>query len=220
MMMARLPFCPQGAPTLFPTALPSFTPIPTATPLPSITPFPSFTPLPTVEDTDESPSADPPGSPTDAPGAPTVPVSGSPVATPPGTTRILVESQLEYRFFDNVTPRQPTQEETDGLMVETTRFYTDILTQAYPNLDSFDATLVSVDFNAGNDLPVLIDFDANAFFTDGTTIPTAAEVFSVLEDANYETYIQEYVWNSAPVGTSIFFETQEVAYNARVTNVR
>lgn len=242
MMMARLPFCPQEAPTFFPTALPSFTPIPTSTPLPSITPFPSFTPFPTEDDGSGPGPADgptiAPGSPTPAPnggtpgtpgtpgpGTPATPTainpgSGVPVAIPDGTTRILVESTLEYRLFDTATPRQPTQEEIDGVLAETTRFYTDLLTTEYQgsnfNFDSFEAKLVSSDFNAGNNLPIKIDFDANAFFT-GENAPTPAEVFAVLEGADYQNYITNYVWMSQPQGT-IFFETQEVAYNARVSS--
>lgn len=229
MMRGRLPYCPASAPTLFPTTLPSFTPIPTATPLPSITPFPSFTPFPTGEDDGMGPSepgqspdsGDGPGGTPTVPGAPTVPgegpTGGAPVAIPPGTTRILVESRLEYRLFDTATPRAPTQEEIDGVIAETNRFYTDILSAAYPNLDSFEAIFVEDSFNAGNDLPIRIDFDANAFFTDGTDIPSAQDVFAVLEGADYQNYITNYVWNSEPVGSTIFFETQEVAYEARVT---
>lgn len=174
MMMGRLPFCPLDAPTFFPTTLPSFTPIPTWTPLPSITPFPSFTPFPSLDGEGGPggptvPGAPSPGGPGGTPGAPVVlnPGSGVPVAVPDGTTRILVESTLEFRFFDGVTAREPTQEEIDGLMVETTRFYTDILSAAFPNLESFQAVFVESQFNAANDLPVLIDFDANSFIFSG-----------------------------------------------------
>ncbi|CAB9513377.1 expressed unknown protein [Seminavis robusta] len=235
MMMARLPYCPDSAPTFFPTALPSFTPIPTATPLPSITPFPSFTPLPTEDEGPTGPTAPEtpttPGAPTTAPdpNSPTAPDGPTvapaptpvpaPIAIPPGTERILVESRLEFGFFDGVTAREPTQEEIDGLMVQTTAFYDQLLRAQFPNLDSFEAVFVPpAEFNAGNNLPVLINFDANAFFQTGTTVPSAAEVFAVLEGANYQDYITMYVWNSEPVGAgNIFFETQEVAYNARVS---
>lgn len=188
-MAARLPFCPPDAPTFFPTALPSFTPIPTFTPLPSITPFPSFTPFPTVDgdgpDGPDGPDTPAPATPEPeaptVPGAPSVapataeppvavdPDAGAPVAVPPGTQRILVESTMDFGFFDTATPRAPTQEEIDGLMAATTQFYTDLLTPVYPNLESFEAVPVLDTFTAGQALPVRIDFDANAFFTDGKT---------------------------------------------------
>jgi len=46
----ELPFCPADAPTIFPTALPSFTPLPTVTPFPSVTPFPTTVGSETIAD--------------------------------------------------------------------------------------------------------------------------------------------------------------------------
>ena len=190
MMKGRLPYCPPDF-TFFPTLLPSFTPFPTSTPLPSVTPFPSYTPFPTDDGIPPNgPGPSPAGSPgpgvpaglttapgpgtTTAPGAPgsTAPPGGStggaPVAIPPGTERILVESTLQYGFFAGTEVREPTQAELDGLMEQTTNFYTELLRAAYPNLASFEATLVSSRFDAANtDLPIFIEFDANAFFTQG-----------------------------------------------------
>ena len=250
-----LPFCPADQPTFFPTALPSFTPFPTATPLPTVTPFPSVTPFPTT---------DAEGGPT-APGTPSAPVTppttatlapsnpgdtiapttagggGAPVVTPGGTVRVLVESILEYGFFPEVTLREPTEEEYNGLMVETTNFYTQALRAAFPNLQSFEAVRVADEFRPTNtDRPVQVDFDAISTFTEGTTIPTAAEVFEVMEDLDYMSksvstcnqnlaqfalaqktfflhadYITSFVWTAQPTD-GIFSDTQRAAYAARV----
>ena len=179
-----LPFCPADQPTFFPTALPSFTPFPTATPLPTVTPFPSVTPFPT----------------TDAEGGPTAPVTPPATATlapsNPGDTiaptravvdgQVLVESILEYGFFPEVTLREPTEEEYNGLMAVTTDFYTQALRAAFPNLQSFEAVRVADEFRPTNtDRPVQVDFDAFTTFTPGTTVPTSAEVFEVMEDLDY-----------------------------------
>jgi hypothetical protein len=179
-----LPWCPTFAPTFLPslTLFPSDTWWPTWTPLPTVTPFPSFTPFPTgdffpdpenpiepVPPIPENPIEPEPENPIEPePENPIEPGTGAPVETPPGTERILVESTLEYGFFDGVEIREPTQEELDGLMDSTSQFYEELLRAAYPNLDSFEAVLVSSSFDAANtDLPVFIEFDANAFFTEG-----------------------------------------------------
>jgi len=129
-----------------------------------------------------------PGAPTVTPGAPTVSPgeTGGP-PTPPGTERRIVESTLEYGFFAGTQVRQPTEEEYNGLMAETTRFYTDVMKAAYPNLESFVAFRVDDEFRPANtDLPIFVDFDAYAFFQEGTTIPTEEEVFATLQAADYE----------------------------------
>jgi len=113
---------------------------------------------------------------------------GAPVNIPPGTMRILVKSALQYGFFDTATLREPTQAELDGIMAKTTEFYETILRQRYPNLDSFQAVFISTatDLTMAMGTPVRIDFDANAFFTDGTTIPSPNDVFNVLDQADYQ----------------------------------
>lgn len=138
-----------------------------------------------------APGAGPPGStvaPTtaagSAPGA-APPGAGAPVAIPPGTDRVLVESNLAFGFFAGTNIREPTQEELDGLMAATSMFYTDVLTAAYPNLDSFEAKLITSDFRQGDAMPIFIEFDANAFFPTGTA-PSAGEVFAAMEAADYE----------------------------------
>ena len=121
---------------------------------------------------------------------------GAPVDIPEGTERVFVESLLGFGFFDPIT-RAPTQEEIDGLLVETTRFYTEALRAAYPNLNSFEATFVATNtdltMQAADQTPVIVDFDANAFFDEGTTIPSAAEVFEVLEAANYQSELASFI---------------------------
>ena len=65
---------------------------------------------------------------------------------------------------------------------------------------------------------VTVNFDANAFFTEGTAIPSEQEVLQVLQDADYGEYIGSYVWNAEPAETdpNRFFDTMEVQYMARI----
>lgn len=113
------------------------------------------------------------------------------VSVPDGTTRVLVESSLGYGFFDGISAREPTEEEIAGIMLQTTNFYTDSLKASFPNLDSFEATFISSDTDlTAATTPVIIDFDANAFFTEGTSIPTSSELFAVLEVADYNSKLR------------------------------
>jgi enterochelin esterase-like enzyme len=75
---------------------------------------------------------------------------------------------MEYGFFPEATPRNPTQAEIDGVIDQTSRFYEQILKARFPNLMSFRAVFIPPSaFTPGNRLPVLLNFDANAFFTEG-----------------------------------------------------
>ena len=64
--------------------------------------------------------------------------------------------------------RQPTAEELEGLMVATSDFYEDVVRAQFPTLIGFQATYVIDEFRPENtDLPIFIEFDANAFFPEG-----------------------------------------------------
>jgi hypothetical protein len=88
---------------------------------------------------------------------------------------------LSYRFFPEISPRAPTGEEIDGVVLETTRFYTDILFQAFQNFDTFEATVLGVEFLPNNYFPVIINFKAIALFSPGKIL--------VLTCKNYECII-------------------------------
>lgn len=59
--------------------------------------------------------------------------------------------------------------------------------------DSFEATYVDAfydpiagyDPNDGKKYPVTLEFDANAFFKEGSDIPSKEELFQVMQNANY-----------------------------------
>lgn len=219
----NLPWCPIT--TEIPTFFPSVTPLPTETPLPTSTPFPSFTPFPTEDLTIPTtrPTISSRPSVSNAPSPATQTVAPSPVASlvttsPDGTVTRTVESRLAYGFFAGTNVRQPTQAEIDGLLVETNRFFSDYLPTVYPGVFStFSSDNTDVTFDANANFPVNLDFDANVVFqgTDASA-PTAGEVFASMQAADLQNYIQNYVWNSEPRGTSLFFDTQRSEYGARV----
>ena len=163
---------PNVPPTMAPTG---------ATAAPSVTP--GATAAPSVSPGGDTPVAEPTIAPTvvpEATAAPSVtpgataapsvtPGEGTPIEQPPNTQRVLVESQLEFGFFEEL--REPTQEEIDGVLAQTSAYYTELLRETYPDLVSFQASFVNSAFDANaadaDEYPVLIEFDANAFFPEG-----------------------------------------------------
>ena len=148
------------------------------------------------------------------------PTQQRPTIIPPeGTTGVLVESNLQYRFFDDemaVPLRMPLQEEIDGLILQTNRFYLDSLRQNYTNLVDVQLDVLEWTYEENRTFPVFIDFDANVFFLDDTTIPPAADLLRVMQvGQDYEIYIMDYVWMSEPAD-SIFREVNEVLFKASV----
>jgi hypothetical protein len=92
---------------------------------------------------------------------------GAPVAIPPGTERILVQSTLSFGLFPEATPRELTPEEIAGLMMRTSKWYYDNLKPTFPTLQSGETVFLSQAFDASAEYPIMIDFDANGFFTEG-----------------------------------------------------
>ena len=68
-------------------------------------------------------------------------------------------------------------------------------------------------YTAEAELPVVLNFDSNIVFAPGTAIPARDAVLRLMEGADYESYIMNYVWMSDPEGT-IFFEVQQAVFTA------
>jgi hypothetical protein len=134
----HLPICPAGAVRMT---------IPTISPLDLPTPANATTP-----------TVAPPGG---------APAEGAPVDIPPGTERILVQSTLSFGLFPENTPREATPEEIAGLMTRTSKWLYDELKPTFPTLQSGMAVFLNQEFDAGAEFPIMIDFDANGFFTEG-----------------------------------------------------
>lgn len=63
--------------------------------------------------------------------------------------------------------------------------------------------------------PVVVYFNSIVSFNDGATLPTEEELLELMFIADYENYIQNYVWNGAlQLGEDIFFEVQSVHFSA------
>jgi len=101
----------------------------------------------------------------------------------------------------------------NGLFTQTEMFYTDLLMATYPTLTGFTMTNIVETFDAAANLPVIYDFDAEVTFSGGdATSPTVAEIFTVMDNADLQTYIMSYVWNADPQGSSLFMDTQRTSF--------
>jgi hypothetical protein len=82
-------------------------------------------------------------------------------------------------------------------------------------------TNIAQTFSPTTSLPVILDYDLLATFsTNDATTPTVASIFSVMSLANMKTYIEQFVWQSQPLRTSLFFDTQRTSFAARGAAVR
>ena len=52
-----------------------------------------------------------------------------------------------------------------------------------------------------------MNFNAIVFFNAGTALPSENDIVTALVAADYDAYVSNYVRNSQPIGTSIFFDT-------------
>jgi len=130
-------------------------------------------------------------------------------------------SFLEYGFFAGVTPREPTDEELAGLYEETNRFFTEVFEAEYGDdfvgFEAADNVATFLGVNA--EYPVNIDFNAVATFAEGVApLPTRDEIFTVMQNSDLNDYIQSFVWEADPPMSGLFYDTQRVRYDARISS--
>ena len=78
-------------------------------------------------------------------------------------------------------------------------FYTDILSNAFDNFETFTATEDSTTSNvAGTFTLSMVSYSATSTFTDGTDIPTQDEVDNAIQAADLNNFIQNYIPNATP----------------------
>jgi hypothetical protein len=71
-------------------------------------------------------------------------------------------------------------------------------------------------YNETSETPITVDFDAIVnFLPTAAALPGVRDFLMDMEAADYEDYIQNYVWNSEPFQTSIFFDTMRVVFRAK-----
>lgn len=150
-------------------------------------------------------------------------VSSAPTSVRGTTVIRVIDAIISYAPLFNRRIGPPTQDEYDGVIAQTDRFYSDIMSTFFSStfrsvaitleLPIFDATQVptsSTDIKYPNTILIQLSYT----FTDKTDrgfLPDAETVLAVMDDANYQAYVQSYVWASLPE-TSLFRGTNQVSY--------
>ena len=77
---------------------------------------------------------------------------------------LLVESHLDFGFFSDVEPKEPTLEEVKALVTRASEWYDDKMRQALPKLTRFYLEYVDHVYCPEEENRVQVDFDAYAVF--------------------------------------------------------
>ena len=121
---------------------------------------------------------------------------------PPPTFRIV------FGFFDGQA-REPTLAEVESLICETNLYFQNRLQQSTGDY-SLMAYAQHIDWVFSPDCPgpVTVTFELVGIFGDGQQVPSNY-IFQTLKlgDEDMRDYLQNYVWESPPVGTNVFSST-------------
>jgi hypothetical protein len=204
------------APTIAPTS-PIETSAPTTAPATSApTSSPVIGPV-TAAPTTAAPSILPSDAPSNAP------INLSPTATPVQTVRV---TDYYISFVAPDATREPTQDEYDEMLRRITAYFKDTFTGIYatdPNTEFLDV-VSSNDFSlygAAAGIPearfnIYMNFDFSDFtYTEGSVVPTNAEIFQIMKDAITQDFIIQVV--RTYTGTP-FESTNEVFFAASEFN--
>lgn len=138
---------------------------------------------------------------------------------PPSTDQIVVRATIQYGFLDDIAiNRKPTQEEESGLEFQTSLFFNQLFREHF-NDESFKQLTTSINdvsLVTGDDYPVIVSFELVAHFHNAADVPEVEELYEVMGDANFEEYIEFYVWSAVASADSLFFDTQRVVFQAVV----
>ena len=131
----------------------------------------------------------------------------------------LIRRRLREYWIAYVVPflvADPTQEELDGLVMVTEQFWDDYFRDLYAGSDTeyygIEIDVEQTLFGAG--IPderynYLIDFNTTVLFNIDTVAPTVNEIFTTMANANFQSYILDYV-RTQPA----FISTNRVEFSA------
>lgn len=125
-----------------------------------------------------------------------------------------VESTLVFDFFPG-SGRRPTNREIGNLIDQTESFYYDTLQQnpiTRNEVSEFVINNVAAEYAPdGNTDLFILYFDGNAVVP-FNSILRSDDISRIMADANYNTYIRNYAWQSAPVPSNEFYQTNAVSF--------
>lgn len=129
-------------------------------------------------------------------------------------TNLSFSAQLDITFFEG-QGKAPTDLEIEALIHETELFFSDLFLSVPPTnsvFESFSITNVVPTYNEEEDADHFqVIFDATLVVAAGSSI-TMDTVANVVDQANYDEYISDYVWMSEPFRRNEFYQTHSVSF--------
>jgi len=143
-----------------------------------------------------------------------------PTATdaPDDTNAIIVHASILYGFLeDQFIRRSPNSNEEESIRYQTSLFFNKLFRREFgTSFTTAAITIQDVTLVQDDELPIIINYKIDAKFKKSTSIPSSDDLFQVLESADFESYIEFYVWNADSAANNMFFDTQEVVFQATI----
>lgn len=127
---------------------------------------------------------------------------------------VKVPATMLHSYFPNMASR-PSKENYETLEMVTNLFFIEALTKAYANNTGTDFTMAATEIEASfydesAPEPLVVDY-ATTVFAEGSPLQQD-EVFTILQSADYETYIMDYLWKEGEPWNNV----NGVMYVARI----
>ena len=119
--------------------------------------------------------------------------------------KIYMDALLEIEFFEGMG-REPTQGEIKALERKTEDWLKDLFASDTSSA-SFQIQKVNPTYDAANQDHWSVTFSA---FVKGGDELTKQEIANIINEADYEAYITDYIWKTSPEMDNEFYQTHEV----------
>jgi len=144
----------------------------------------------------------------------------TPAATPAPapTNELVLRANILYGFLpDQVIDSKPTSVEEEGIIYQTSLFFNKLFRQEFSkSFKKATTTIREVTLVEGDALPIVISYEMLVIFNDVDSVPSTGDLYQVLESADFQNYIEFYVWNAEPKNGGMFFDTQQVIFQTLV----
>jgi hypothetical protein len=144
-------------------------------------------------------------------------VTAMPSAAPtptPVPSQVVVRASILYGFLEEIViSRTPNQTEQNGILFQTSLFFNKMFRESFPNsFKRANGSIMDVELLGGNTLPIGVTYEFVVEFKEGAFVPSSDALYAVMAAADFETYIEFYVWNANQSADSMFFDTQHVLF--------
>lgn len=122
----------------------------------------------------------------------------------------LVYFNVKLDFFDGLG-REPEDEEVENMVCQINSFVADSITEltSDPKVVSY-ATNIDWEYKPSERLPFTVYFTSHTTDGWGNIIPAADMYTYILKDADAKALVKDYIWNSEPYTSNIFYSTEDI----------